>query len=127
MNDLSLFHELLAPSVSAIEAVVAHLEQTIIDDAPVEVRKGGLIKEGVHEELDTLRAQAQGGKEWLETFAQNTKEQTGISSLKVKFNKVFGYYIEVSKANLHLVPDTFIRKQNPGKCRALYYPGAQRV
>jgi len=72
---------------------------------------GGVIRAGYSPELDELRAASGDGKKWLSTIQQREIERTGIKSLKVKFNSVFGYYIEVSKANLDLVPDDYIRKQ----------------
>ncbi|WP_026962030.1 DNA mismatch repair protein MutS [Alicyclobacillus herbarius] len=84
---------------------------TIVDDPPVHLRDGGIIREGVDDELDELRRLAKGGKTWLAAFEQQERERTGIKSLKVGYNRVFGYYIEVSKANAHLIPEDYERRQ----------------
>ena len=83
----------------------------IVEDPPLETKQGGIIKGGVNRELDQLRQQVGGGKEFLAQLEARERQRTGITSLKVRFNKVFGFYIEVSKANLHLVPADYIRKQ----------------
>ena len=74
-------------------------------------REGGIIKEGYHEEADRLRHAKTEGKDWLAQLEQSEREKTGIKNLKVKFNKVFGYYFEVTNSFKDLVPDYFIRKQ----------------
>ncbi len=87
------------------------IERAIIDDPPITLREGGIIKPGYSSDLDELRGAATEGKNWIIGFQAKEQEQTGIKSLKVRFNKVFGYYIEVTKANLDLVPENYIRKQ----------------
>ena len=88
------------------------IDRTINDkDTPILLKEGGLIKPGVSGELDYFRDLLSGGKEWLDNFQEEEKERTGIKSLKVGYNKVFGYYIEVLNSSLNLVPDTYIRKQ----------------
>jgi DNA mismatch repair protein MutS len=88
-----------------------YISQTIIDEPPIGIREGGMIKNGINKELDTLRNIVGNSKEWITTLEKKEREKTGINSLKIKFNKVFGFYIEISNANLHLVPDYFDRKQ----------------
>jgi DNA mismatch repair protein MutS len=88
------------------------IEAVIVDDPPVSVRDGGLIKSGCDEYLDKLREASVNGKRWLAELERVEREATGIKSLKVGYNKVFGYYIEVSKANLALLPEgRYERKQ----------------
>ena len=88
------------------------IEEIIVDDPPVSVREGGLIKSGCDEYLDKLREASVNGKQWLAELERAEREATGIKSLKVGYNKVFGYYIEVSKANLALLPEgRYERKQ----------------
>src|SRR6056297_330763 len=87
------------------------IKESIVDDPPVTVREGNLIKEGYDEELDELRSMRDEGKDWITNLQKEERERTGISSLKVGFNKVFGYYIEVTNANLDKVPDDYERKQ----------------
>lgn len=87
------------------------IDRAIIDDPPITVREGGIIKEGFHEEADKLRHAKTEGKSWLAELEAREKEKTGIKNLKVKYNKVFGYYFEVTNSFKDLVPDYFIRKQ----------------
>ncbi|MBW1803499.1 MAG: DNA mismatch repair protein MutS, partial [Deltaproteobacteria bacterium] len=87
------------------------LDRAIEDEPPISLKEGGLIKEGYHEELDKLIAVTRDGKAWIADMAATEQQRTGIGSLKVGYNKVFGYYIEVSKTNLHLVPPDYVRKQ----------------
>jgi DNA mismatch repair protein MutS len=85
--------------------------KAITDDPPVSLKEGRLIRKGYHEELDHLMEATRNGKAWIADLALFEQKRTGISSLKVGYNRVFGYYIEVSKPNLHLVPSDYIRKQ----------------
>jgi len=87
------------------------LDNAIADDPPISVRDGGIIKTGYHPEVDRLRNISAGGKDWLVSLELRERERTGIKSLKVGFNKVFGYYIEVTRSNLSLVPENYLRKQ----------------
>jgi DNA mismatch repair protein MutS len=87
------------------------IERTIKEDAPNTLKEGGLIKEGVNGELDYLRDLMYNGEEWLKNFEQKERERTGINILKVGYNRVFGYYIEVTNSNLDKVPADYIRKQ----------------
>jgi len=101
----------MAEGLDPLEDVAALIGEAIHDEPPAGLKEGGLIREGYHAELDRLISLARDGKGWIARFAAGEQERTGIASLKVGFNRVFGYYIEVSKANLHLVPDDYIRKQ----------------
>ncbi len=87
------------------------IRRAIREDAPLTVREGGLINEGFDEELDALRRNSAEGKAWIAGLETSERERTGIKSLKVGFNAVFGYYIEISKPNLQFVPENYIRKQ----------------
>ena len=90
----------------------AHLiEKTIDDNAPAQIKEGGIIKNGVNGELDYFRDLLTGGEEWLKTFEEKEKETTGIKSLKVGYNRVFGYFIEVTNSYKNWVPSHYIRKQ----------------
>jgi DNA mismatch repair protein MutS len=91
--------------------LVDEIEKTLVDEPPLKVNEGGIIRQGYNEYLDELRAAATDGKSWLASIQVKEQERTGIKSLKIKYNKVFGYYIEVSKANAQLVPEDYIRKQ----------------
>jgi len=87
------------------------LESSIVDDPPLSVREGGLVKSNYHKELDDLREIGREGKGWILKLEAEERKKTGISSLKVRYNQVFGYYIEVTKSNLPLVPQHYERKQ----------------
>ncbi|MCG6925452.1 MAG: DNA mismatch repair protein MutS [Acidobacteria bacterium] len=84
---------------------------TLVDEPPALLREGGVIREGVDPELDDLRTTSRGGRETIAAIELRERERTGITNLKVRYNRVFGYYIEVSKSNLGLVPEDYIRKQ----------------
>jgi DNA mismatch repair protein MutS len=87
------------------------IASTLVDEPPALARDGGAIREGVHGELDELRAISASGRERIAQMEEAERARTGIASLKIRYNRVFGYYIEVSKANLHAVPEDYRRKQ----------------
>ena len=87
------------------------INNAIIDEPPISVKEGGIIKKGYNAEVDELKLATTDGKKWLMELEVKEKEETGIKNLKVGFNKVFGYFIEVTKSNLDQVPDRFIRRQ----------------
>lgn len=91
--------------------VVEKIQAAIVDDPPAVLSAGGVIREGYHAELDELRGLAFSGKDWIARMQQTEREKTGIPSLKVGYNKVFGYYLEITKAHLSKAPETYIRKQ----------------
>jgi len=91
--------------------VAADVEATLVDEPPPLVRDGGLVRDGVDPELDELRRMSHGGRTTIAAIEERERSRTGIASLKVRFNRVFGYYIEVSKSNLGLVPPDYVRKQ----------------
>ncbi|MBE5963493.1 MAG: DNA mismatch repair protein MutS [Lachnospira sp.] len=87
------------------------IEASIIEEPPIAIKEGGIIKDGYNEEVDRLRNAKTEGKNWLMQLELEEKEKTGIKNLKIKFNKVFGFYFEVTNSYQNLVPDYFIRKQ----------------
>lgn len=87
------------------------IENTIVDNPPILLKEGGIIKSNVSGELDYFRDLLTGGEEWLQKFEEDEKGKTGIKNLKVAYNKVFGYFIEVTKSNLNMVPKNYVRKQ----------------
>ncbi|WP_437231240.1 DNA mismatch repair protein MutS [Planctomicrobium sp. SH661] len=87
------------------------IQQQLADEPPLSTTDGGIIREGWHSSLDELRDLARGGKKWIAEYQAQEMERTGISTLKVGFNKVFGYYLEVTAAQMHKVPEDYIRKQ----------------
>ena len=97
--------------LDALEDIFAMIENGIIEEPPLLIHDGGIIKEGYHEEVDRLRKAKTEGKQWLAELETKEREKTGIKNLKIKFNKVFGYYLEVTNSYKELVPDYFTRKQ----------------
>jgi DNA mismatch repair protein MutS len=101
----------LADSLNGCRYIEEKITKEIIDNPPATAAKGGAIKEGIHAELDELRSIASGGKEYLVRLQQKEAEKTGISSLKIGFNNVFGYYLEVTNSHKNKVPAEWMRKQ----------------
>jgi DNA mismatch repair protein MutS len=97
--------------IDPMEDVVGLLDRALQDEPPVTVREGGIFREGYNAELDDLKAASRDGKRWIAALEAEERERTGINSLKVRYNRVFGYYIEVTKANLASVPEDYDRKQ----------------
>ena len=94
-----------------LEDIYNIIDVAIVEEPPISVKEGGIIKKGYNEEIEKLKMATTDGKNWLIQLEANEREKTGIKGLKVGFNKVFGYYIEVTKSNISLVPDRYIRKQ----------------
>lgn len=94
-----------------LEDIYNIIDVAIVEEPPISVKEGGIIKKGYNEEIDKLKMATTDGKNWLIQLEANEREKTEIKGLKVGFNKVFGYYIEVTKSNISLVPDRYIRKQ----------------
>ena len=101
----------LGNQLHTCEALIAKITKTLFEDAPVNINKGNAIATGVHQELDDLRAISNSGKQYLDQMLKRETESTGISSLKIAFNNVFGYYIEVRNTHKDKVPEAWIRKQ----------------
>ena len=97
--------------LDVLEDIYELIDKTIVDEPPISVKEGGLIKLGFNEDIDKLKTATTDGKNWIIQLEAEEREKTGIKGLKVGFNKVFGYYIEVTKSNISLVPDRYIRKQ----------------
>ena len=91
--------------------LIEEIQRAIVEEPPVSVKEGKIFREGYSKELDEIKSAASDSRRWLREFEKNERKRTGIKSLKVKFNNVFGYYIEVTKANLDKVPEDYIRKQ----------------
>ena len=106
----------LESSISTLEDISGLVENAIIDEPPVSVKDGGVIKDGFNEELDDLRHIMNSGKNIITEIEEREREETGIKGLKIGFNRVFGYYIEVTRSYYDLVPDRYIRKQTLTNC-----------
>lgn len=98
-------------TMDTLKEVVALIEKAIDDEAPLGIKEGGLIKAGYSQEIDELRELSRQGSNWLVEFENREKQRTGIKNLKVGFNRVFGYYIEITRSNLSLAPANYHRKQ----------------
>lgn len=103
------------------------IEKSIIDDAPFSVREGGLIKDGYNDEVDKLRAAKNNGTTWLAELERDEREKTKIKSLKIRYNKIFGYYIEVTNSYSNLVPDRYIRKQTVANAERFITPELKQL
>ncbi len=101
----------LYENLDTLEDIHKIIDDAIIEEPPISVKEGGLIKYGYNEEIDHLKEATTNGKSWVLDLEAKEREKTGIKGLKVGFNKVFGYYIEVTKSNLSMVPENYIRKQ----------------
>jgi len=101
----------LTSEIEGFDDLCQLLESSILEHPPLTVKEGGIIKPNYDIELDELRRIGKEGKRWILQLEAEEKKRTGISSLKVRYNQVFGYYIEVTKTNLHLVPENYVRKQ----------------
>ncbi|HWN94578.1 MAG TPA: DNA mismatch repair protein MutS [Methylomirabilota bacterium] len=107
---VSLLDELLNAIVE-LPHIVELIARAIVDEPPLAIKEGGLVRDGFDASLDELRNAQRDGKDWIARLQQEEIERTGIASLKVRFNSVFGYFIEVTKSNLDKVPATYVRKQ----------------
>ena len=112
----STYLKQLFSSVDLLEDVLSLLEASIDPEAPFTVREGGMIKDGFNEELDSLRDIEKNGKKYITDIETAEKEKTGIPKLRIGYNRVFGYYIEVTNSYKALVPDSYIRKQTLSNC-----------
>ncbi len=108
----SILIKVLANKINvSVDDIIHLIETTIVSEPPISVRDGGMIQRGIAKELDKLRKVVNGSRDWIVALEQEERERTGINTLKIRFNQVFGFYIEVSKSNLNHVPDTYMRKQ----------------
>jgi len=97
--------------MESVRQISEFIQRSVVDDPPFQIKEAGIIKIGYNPELDEIKKAASGGKQWIAELETKERQRTGIKSLKVSFNKVFGYYIDVTKSNLSQVPDDYIRKQ----------------
>ena len=115
---LTTLNEALDPC----EEICALIDSAIVENPPTALTDGGLFKFGYHEELDEILDLASNGKDWMLRYEAEQREESGISSLKVKYNKVFGYYLEITKSNLDKTPDNYIRKQTLANAERFFTP-----
>ncbi len=110
-NFRSEIFESIFNDFDCLEDIYSLIDASIVEDAPLAIKDGGIIKEGYNEKIDNLRKAKFEGKTWLAKLEEKEREASGIKSLKIKYNKVFGYYIEVTNSFKDMVPDRYIRKQ----------------
>ncbi len=103
-------------NLDMLEDIHDLIEESIVEEPPLTIKEGGIIKKGYNEEIDKLKTATTEGKNWILQLEAEEREKTGIKGLKVGFNRVFGYYIEVTKSNLGMVPERYIRKQTLTNC-----------
>ena len=119
--------ERLEESMDALTEIYELIERAIVEEPPFTVKEGGLIESGYSEELDGMKASILDGQNWIAGLEVSERERTGIKNLKVGFNKVFGYYIEVTKSYFDLVPENYIRKQTLANCERFITPELKEV
>ena len=119
--DSVLLHK-LCDEIYPLEDVFTKIDTAITDDPPFTVKEGGLIRSGYSADLDELKESISSAQDWIASLEAKEKERTGIKNLKVGFNKVFGYYLEVTKSYYDLVPDDYIRKQTLVNCERFITP-----
>ncbi len=110
------FLEETAMGMDSLTELADEMERAISQDAPLTIKEGGIFNTGYNEELDALRSSSDNGREWLAKLEAEEREKTGIKNLKISYNRVFGYYIEVTKSFYHLVPYRYVRKQTLANC-----------
>lgn len=101
----------LCQELDPLEDLCSLIERSIVEDPPLAMKEGNIIREGYNEEVDTLRRAKSDGKSWLAKLEEEEREKTGIKNLRIKYNKVFGYYLEVTNSYKNMVPDYYMRKQ----------------
>ena len=115
-NTKSDYLQNLYRDLDTIDDVCELIDSSIVEEPPITIKEGGIIKLGYNEDVDRYKKATTEGKNWLINLEQEERNRTGIKNLKIGFNKVFGYFIEVTKSNLNQVPDRFIRKQTLTNC-----------
>lgn len=117
----------ISNNIDPLEEICKLIENSIVDDPPFTIKEGGLIKEGYSSKLDEMKNSIADGQNWIASLESIERERTGIKTLKVGFNKVFGYYIEVRKSGSDLIPDNYIRKQTLVNCERYITPELKEV
>jgi DNA mismatch repair protein MutS len=123
---VGLLEEILN-NIDPLEDVGDLIKMSILEEPALTLKDGGIIKGGYNGELDELRKVSKEGKHWIARLEREEKDKTGIKFLKVGYNKIFGYYIEVSNSNLHLIPEHYIRKQTLVNCERYITPGLKEI
>jgi len=119
--------EQLETEIHDLKSVYDRIDSAIVEDPPYTIKEGGVIKNGFSEELDKMKESIKDGQAWIASLESTERERTGIKNLKVGYNKVFGYYLEVTKSYFQLVPDNYIRKQTLANCERYVTPELKEV
>lgn len=114
--------QLLAEPLRDLSEVASAIRNALVDEPPVRASDGGLFRDGHHAKLDELRSLTRDGKQWIAEYQNRIREETSIKTLKIGFHKVFGYFIEASKGQAHLVPESFQRRQTLANCERFISP-----
>ncbi len=129
-----LMQSLLSPLLNSLEAMLDPMEEltelierAIHPDAPLSITEGGIIREGYSQRLDSLREAATSGKQWILDLEAKERQETGIKNLRIQYNRVFGYYIEVTKSYYELVPLRYMRKQTLANCERYITPELREI
>jgi len=117
----------LITSLHDFSVLTNMLASALAEEPPATLKEGGLIRDGWSAELDELRAAARGGKDWIARLQEDERKRTGIDSLKIKFNNVFGYFIEITSSNLAKVPDDYLRKQTMANAERYITPALKEM
>lgn len=117
----------ISAAIEFLDPVVELIERAIEPNPPITLRDGGIIARGYNADLDALKSAATDGRDWIANLEAQERERTGIKNLKVGYNSVFGYYLEVTKPNLHLVPDDYIRKQTTTNAERFITPSLKEM
>jgi len=126
-NETAGLLEQLLNNIDTLEDVKNLIDISILEEPSLSLKDGGIIKEGYNKELDELQRASKEGKHWIAKLEQQEKDRSGIKSLKVGYNKIFGYYIEITKSNLHLAPENYIRKQTLANCERYITPELKEI
>ncbi|MEA4988857.1 MAG: DNA mismatch repair protein MutS [Anaerovorax sp.] len=119
--------ERLEAEMNSLKDVYDRIDSAVIEDPPFTIKEGGIIKSGYSKELDQMKDSIKDGQAWIASLETTERERTGIKNLKVGYNKVFGYYLEVTKSYFQLVPDNYIRKQTLANCERYVTPELKEV
>ena len=116
----------LFSTLDPLEDIATAIESALVEEPPATLNEGNLIRDGYNEELDRLREMVRGGVNWIATLQQEERDRTGIAKLKVGYNRVFGYYIEISRGQAHLAPDEYERKQTLANAERFVTPALKK-
>ena len=127
ISNTSGLHGQLIENIQEFPEIVDTLQTALVDEPPAQLRDGGIIRDGHSDALDELRSASRDGKQWIAELQQSERERTGIDTLKIKFNNVFGYFIEITKAKADQAPDDYQRKQTMANAERFITPELKEV